>query len=138
MRPAGKTPLLPLAFKGDAGARGVQLPEVPEEEVADLAVGQGPVQQEFGQLAVEVGLILEHLYQLQKILENLVVPAENKGGWDPKLRGSGQGSAAGEGAGQGRESGFPLQTPQRRFSPHLVPAARQLGQSQPPKGQEPG
>lgn len=55
-----------------------QLPEVPEEEVANLAVSQGPVQQEFGQLAVQVGLIFEHLHQLQKVLEKLVVPAEKE------------------------------------------------------------
>lgn len=87
MRPACKTPLLPLAFQGDAGARGVQVPEVPEEEMANLAVSQGPVQQEFGQLAVEVGFVLEHLHQLQKVLENLIVPVENKGSWDLELCG---------------------------------------------------
>lgn len=87
MGPACKTPLLPLAFQGDAGARGVQVPEVPEEEMANLAVSQGPVQQEFGQLAVEVGFVLEHLHQLQKVLENLIVPVENKGSWDLELCG---------------------------------------------------
>lgn len=54
------------------------LPEVPEEEVADLAVGQGSVQQEFGQLAVQVGLVFEHLHQLQEVLEELAIPAEKE------------------------------------------------------------
>ena len=67
--------------------------------MADLAIGQGSVQQEFGQLAVEVGLVLEHLHQLQQVLEKLVVPAE-KGGWlGPGASRLGRGSAAGEGAG---------------------------------------
>lgn len=69
-----------MAFQGEVGVRGVQVPEVPEEEVANLAIGQGPVQQEFGQLAVQVGLVLEYLYQLQQVLEKLIVPAENGGG----------------------------------------------------------
>lgn len=68
-RPAGR----------GGGQRGA-LPEVPEEEVADLAVGQRPVQQELGQLAVEVGFVLEHLHQLQQVLEKLVVPAEEEAG----------------------------------------------------------
>lgn len=55
------------------------LPEVPEEEVADLAVRQGSVQQEFGQLAVQVGLVFEHLHKLQKVLEKLIIPAEKEG-----------------------------------------------------------
>lgn len=55
------------------------VPEVPEEEVADLAVGQGPGQQELGQLAVQVGLVLEHLHQLQQVPEELVVPADRGG-----------------------------------------------------------
>lgn len=59
----------------------LQLPEVPEEEVADLAVGQRPVQQEFRQLAVQVGLVLEHLHQLQQVLEQLVIPAGKRGRW---------------------------------------------------------
>lgn len=57
----------------------IQLPEVPEEEVADLAVRQGSVQQEFGQLAVQVGLVFEHLHKLQKVLEKLIIPAEKQG-----------------------------------------------------------
>lgn len=54
----------------------IQLPEVPEEEVADLAVSQGSVQQEFGQLAVQVGLVFEHLHKLQKVLEKFIIPVE--------------------------------------------------------------
>lgn len=56
----------------------VHVPEVPKQEVSDLAVSQGPTQQEFGQLAVQVGLILEHLHQLQKVLEELVIPGERE------------------------------------------------------------
>lgn len=52
--------------------------------MADLAVGQGPVQQEFGQLAVEVGLVLQHLHQLQQVLEKLVVPAGKGGRLGPR------------------------------------------------------
>lgn len=63
---------------GGQGASG--LPKVPEEEVADLAVGQGALQQELGQLAVQVRLVLEHLHQLQQVLEELVVPAGGRGG----------------------------------------------------------
>lgn len=59
----------------------VQLPEVPEQEVSDLAVSQGSAQQEFGQLAVQVGLIFEHLHQLQKVLEELIVPEEKESRW---------------------------------------------------------
>lgn len=51
---------------------------MPEQEVPDLAVSQGSAQQEFGQLAVQVGLIFEYLYQLQKVLEKLVIPEEKK------------------------------------------------------------
>lgn len=46
--------------------------------MSDLAVSQGSAQQEFGQLAVQVGLIFEHLYQLQKVLEKLIIPEEKE------------------------------------------------------------
>lgn len=80
--------------------------------MADLAVGQGPVQQELGQLAVKVGLILEHLHQLQQVLEKLIIPAR-EGSWlGPGASwlvalGLGQRSAAGQGAGQEQEASFP-------------------------------
>lgn len=46
--------------------------------MSDLAVSQGSAQQEFGQLAVQVGLIFEHLHQLQEVLEKLIIPAEKE------------------------------------------------------------
>lgn len=85
--------------------------------MADPAIGQGPVQQEFGQLAVEVGLVLEHLHQLQQVLEKLVVPAEKGGRLGPGAPRLGRGSAAGKGAGVGREAGLTGAGPEERSPP---------------------
>lgn len=75
--------------------------------MADLAIGQGPVQQEFGQLAVEVGLVLEHLHQLQQVLEKLIVPAKKEGRLGGSFTAGGAGgSVTGQGSGgQGRSGG---------------------------------
>ena len=47
---------------------------MPEEEVADALVGQGPLQQEGGEVTVQVGLVLQHLHQLDEVLQQLAVP----------------------------------------------------------------
>ncbi len=51
------------------------VPEVPEEKMADGLALQGSAQKEVSQCAVQVGLKLEHLYQLQQIHVELVITA---------------------------------------------------------------
>ena len=48
-------------------------PKVPEEEVANLAVGLGALQQETCEGAVVVRLVAQHLHQLQQVLGQLLV-----------------------------------------------------------------
>lgn len=117
MRPAGQGPLLPGVLGRHGGPPG-PLPEVPEEEVANLAVGQGPVQQELGQFAVEVGFVLEHLHQLQQVLEKLIVPVD-KGGGPHLSRPQACSVLTGARAPPSRRRG-PSSPPQRAGSPGLA------------------
>ena len=50
-------------------------PEMPEKEVTNGFVLQGPTEKEFPELTVEVGLKLEHLYQLKKIHRQHLITA---------------------------------------------------------------
>lgn len=49
---------------------------MPKEEVSYLLIGQGPLQQEGGQVTVQVGLVLQHLHQLDQVLQQLVVTVD--------------------------------------------------------------
>ena len=51
---------------------------MPEQEVTYPLVGQGSLQQEGGEVAVQVGLVLQHLHQLQQVLQKLVVAVGGK------------------------------------------------------------
>ena len=50
--------------------------EEPEELVPDVLVGERPLQEELGQGAVQVVLVLEGLNQLQQVQLHLIVPGE--------------------------------------------------------------
>ena len=45
----------------------MHIPEMPEKEMANGFILQGPTEKEFPELTIKVGLKLEHLYQLKKI-----------------------------------------------------------------------
>lgn len=53
---------------------------MPEEEVSYLAVPLGTVQQEVCEGAVIVGLIAQHLHQLQQVLRQLLITGEKREG----------------------------------------------------------
>ena len=56
------------------------LPEVPEEEVSYLAVALGSLQQEACERTVVVGLVPQHLHQLEQVLRQLLVTGKGGGG----------------------------------------------------------
>lgn len=54
------------------------IPEVPKQEVTYSLVGQGSLQQETGQVAIQVGFILQNLNQLQEVLKEFIITVEKK------------------------------------------------------------
>lgn len=49
---------------------------MPKQEVAYPLVGQSSLQEECGQVTVQVWLILQNLYQLQEVLEEFVITVD--------------------------------------------------------------
>ena len=51
------------------------VPEMPEKEMADGLILQGSTEKEFPELAIKVGLKLEHLHQLKQIHRQHLITA---------------------------------------------------------------
>lgn len=49
---------------------------MPKQKVSYPPVGQRPLQQEGGEVAVQVGLVLQDLDQLDQVLQQLIVTVE--------------------------------------------------------------
>ena len=62
---------------------------MPEEEVTDGLILECFTEKELAQLAVKVGLKLEHLHKLKKIHQQLLITDKNKGSHDQWLPSNG-------------------------------------------------